>query len=82
MGRLEFLYTDSVTDIDHDVAVPLLIQGLDKDQNDLVRAECATALGELGSVGKGALPQLKALLGDESEIVRQAAADAVKKLDK
>ena len=61
------------------VAVPLLIRGLD-DERELVRAESATALGELGELGKRALPQLKRLLQDASPMVREQAAEAVQRL--
>ena len=61
------------------IALPLFIQGLDKEHHELVRAEAATALGELGS--RRALPQLKELLDDESQMVRQAAAEAIAKLE-
>lgn len=61
------------------IALPRLAKGL-KHENEYVRAECATAFGEIGAPARGALSELKKLLDDESEIVRQAAADAIKKI--
>lgn len=62
------------------VAVPLLMKALDAD-HELVRAEAATALGELGQLGKRAVARLNEVVkNDESEVVRQAAAAAVKKI--
>ncbi len=63
------------------VAVPLLTKGLENEY-ELVRAECATALGKIGGPAKRALPQLKQRLKDESEFVRQAATEAIKKIQK
>jgi HEAT repeat protein len=61
-------------------AIPLLAQGLEHE-NEYVRAECATALGEIGSPARKALAALKGLLEDESEIVRKAAAEAIEKIE-
>ena len=62
------------------VAAPLLIQAL-ANEREMIRAEAASALGELGGAGKPAVPQLKKLLTDSSELVRKAAAEALKKIE-
>jgi HEAT repeat protein len=62
------------------LAVPLLIKAL-SDERELVRAEVATSLGELGVAAKDALvPLQKVVAEDSSLMVRAAAAEAVKKL--
>jgi HEAT repeat protein len=61
------------------VATPLLLKALDSE-HELVRAEAAAALGELGGSGKPAIPRLKTLLEDDSPLVRERAADALKRL--
>ena len=63
-------------------AVPLLVQALER-QEDLVRVEAATALGQLKAA---ATPEIIARLqelaaGDSSQRVREAAEEAVKKLE-
>ncbi len=60
-------------------AVPLLMKALDAEQ-ELIRVEAATALGEFGQLAKPAVARLKELEKDESQVVREAAADAVKKI--
>lgn len=60
-------------------AAPLLIEALNSDR-EVVRAEAASALGDLGDPAKPAVPRLKQLLEDESPMVRKAAAAALKKL--
>jgi len=62
------------------VARVRLLKGLESDI-EFVRAECAKTLGELGSAAKSALPQLKKLLDDESDMVRDAAAKAIKQIE-
>ncbi len=62
------------------LAVPLLIKAL-SDERELVRAEVATSLGELGVAAKDALvPLQKVAAEDSSLMVRAAAAEAVTKL--
>ena len=60
-------------------AAPLLIRGLNSER-EVVRAECATSLGDLGVHAKPAVARLKKLLEDDSPLVRDAAAGALKKL--
>ena len=62
------------------IAAPQLIQAL-SNERELVRAEAASALGELGDLGRRAIPSLRKLLDDESARVREAAAEALKKLE-
>lgn len=62
------------------VAAPLLIQALGNER-DMIRAEAASAIGEMGAAGKRAIPDLKKLLTDPSEMVRQAATSALEKLE-
>jgi HEAT repeat protein len=62
------------------VARVRLLKGLESDV-EFVRAECAATLGEIGRAAKSALPQLRKLLDDESEMVRNAAAEAIKKIE-
>lgn len=62
------------------IAAPQLIQAL-SNERDLVRAEAASALGELGDLGRRAIPSLQKLLDDDSASVREAAAEALKKLE-
>ena len=61
------------------IAAPLFERALDSDR-ELVRAEAASALGDLGSLAKRAIPRLRKLLQDDNETVRDAAATALKKL--
>jgi HEAT repeat protein len=61
------------------IAAPMLIKAL-TNERDLVRAEAASALGDLGNLAVRAIPDLRNLLNDESESVREAAAEAIKKL--
>lgn len=59
---------------------PRLIAALDQPFA-LVRAEAAAALGELGEDALPALPRLKELQEDPDPIVREAAVQAVQKLE-
>jgi HEAT repeat protein len=61
------------------IAAPMLIKALTNEQ-ELVRAEAASALGDMGNLATRAIPDLQKLLDDESETVREAAAEAIKKL--
>jgi HEAT repeat protein len=58
---------------------PLLISALNHEM-PLVRAEAATALGQLGDLAKSALPRLQELLNDPSAEVRDAAGQTLKRL--
>ncbi len=59
---------------------PRLIAALDQP-SALVRAEAAAALGDLGEDALPALPRLKQLQEDPDPIVRDAAVQAVRKLE-
>ena len=61
------------------VAAPMLLEALGSEY-ELVRAEAVTALGERSDFGKRAIPQLKKLLQDPSPLVRDRAAEALKRL--
>lgn len=61
------------------VAAPMLLEAL-RSEYELVRAEAVTALGERSDFGKRAIPQLKELLQDSSPLVRERAAEALKRL--
>ncbi|MEZ6090621.1 MAG: HEAT repeat domain-containing protein [Pirellulaceae bacterium] len=60
-------------------SVPLLSAAL-KNDNEIVRIESAKTLGNLGAAASASLDDLKALSIDESSFVRQAAADAIRKI--
>ena len=63
------------------LAAPLLSNALG-DERELVRAEVAVSLGELGESAKSALPKLRHIASsDPSLLVRGAASEAVKKLE-
>lgn len=61
------------------LAVPVLIKGLEHE-HELVRRESAEALGSLGPSALQAREPLKKLLTDADESVRNAAAEALKKI--
>lgn len=63
------------------LAVPVLSGMLEKAPNDMIRVEAVTALGNLKGLAKGALPALKNLADDPNPEVRQAAAEAIKKIE-
>lgn len=60
--------------------VPTLIELLG-DRRDSNRATAAKVLGELGATATDALPALRTALCDASEIVRSAAATAIRKIE-
>lgn len=63
------------------IALPHLVRALEHE-NQYVRAEAATAIGEMGPRAKSrAAAALKQKLNDESQMVRDAAAEALKRLD-
>ena len=62
-------------------AIPLLTKGLSSERPE-VRAEAAQALGEIGASAAAALPELKKLLEDEEEVVRNAAKSAIEAIQK
>jgi HEAT repeat protein len=51
-----------------------------KDNEPLVRASAATALGALGAEAKAALPALTELQKDQATVVKLAADGAVSKI--
>ncbi len=61
-------------------AIPLLRAAL-KDREWSIRFAAASALGRIGPAAKEALPALWPLLHDEDPIVRDAAREAIKKIE-
>ncbi|GMQ80133.1 MAG: hypothetical protein BMS9Abin04_077 [Planctomycetia bacterium] len=61
------------------VAVPVLVKALSHERRQ-VRAEVAAALGDLGTFARSALPQLEKALADPDPDVREAAADAIRRI--
>ena len=62
-------------------AAPALAELLLKDENNRLRGKAAMALGQIGPQAKAAIPALKQALQDEYKNVRDAAAEALKKID-
>jgi HEAT repeat protein len=62
-------------------AVPALSQALSIARTGEARQILLSALGECGAGALSVLPQMKPFLQDNSEEVRQAAADALKRID-
>jgi HEAT repeat protein len=60
-------------------AIPVFTQAL-SDSREHIRAEMATALGDIGPAAKSALPALKKATEDEFAEVRAAAKAAIKKI--
>jgi vesicle coat complex subunit len=54
--------------------------GTDSEDSGWIRGAAATALGRLGPKAKAAVPDLERLLEDKVPTVRQAAAEALKKI--
>jgi HEAT repeat protein len=66
----------------HVVAVPLFMGAVENAEIDRVRFEAATALGNIGPAAKPAVDVLKkAAESDDSPMVREAAAEALKKIE-
>jgi len=64
------------------LAIPILLKGLG-DEGELVRYECATALGDIGRLAGQASKRLEEMAEDDpSPMVREAAAEALEKLQK
>lgn len=61
------------------LAAPLFVEALSSERED-VRAEAAAALGETGLKAPNVIAALKKASADESALVRQAAAESLKKL--
>lgn len=61
-------------------SVPILVEALSSDR-PLVRAEVASALGDIGPVARTALPQLQQALQDPEPIVQEAAAAAIRRIE-
>jgi HEAT repeat protein len=51
-----------------------------KDEEPLVRAAAAAALGKMGSDARAALPALNELQKDQATVVRLAVAEAINKI--
>jgi HEAT repeat protein len=60
--------------------VPLLLKGFEFDE-PMFRAGAASALGDLGPLGKEAVPALKKALTDPDERIQKIAAEALKKVE-
>ena len=60
--------------------VPVLMQALLRHSNSRFRAKAAVLLGQLGPEGKEAIPALTQALQDQDALVRDRAADALKKI--
>ncbi len=61
-------------------AAPELMKGLNS-QRELMRAESARVLGQMGAAGKVALPALKQAAADPSPVVAEAAKQAIAQLE-
>ncbi|HEX4646654.1 MAG TPA: HEAT repeat domain-containing protein, partial [Verrucomicrobiae bacterium] len=61
-------------------ATPILAEILRKDGNNRMRAKAAMTLGQIGPAAKEAVPALRQALEDEYKNVREAAAEALKKI--
>ncbi len=61
--------------------VPALTAALQSARSEGLKIALAQTLGELGEFAKPSLPQLRALLQDNSEPVRQAASEAIALID-
>jgi len=60
--------------------VPVLIQALLRHSSRRFRAKAAVLLGQLGPEAKEAIPALTQALQDQDATVREAAAEALKKI--
>jgi HEAT repeat protein len=60
--------------------VPVLIQALLRHSNARFRAKAAVLLGQLGPEAKESVPALTKALQDQDATVREAAAEALKKI--
>jgi HEAT repeat protein len=63
-------------------AVPELVAAVADPKEDYFSREAAVeALGKIDALAKSAVPALRRLLGDSSELVREAADEALKKIE-
>jgi HEAT repeat protein len=60
--------------------VPALIEAL-KDKEGDVRRSAAIGLGSFGEQARDAIPALQAVLGDRDTRIREAARNAIRKID-
>ena len=74
-----FFYLWKLTSVAGKRSVPCLVTALD-DEGWYVARSAALLLGSIGSNARGAIPALTTALRHESESVRDAAADALKKI--
>jgi HEAT repeat protein len=63
-----------------ETGLPILTEALQSDR-DLLRAEAASTLAEIGEAARPALPALRAALNDPSPSVRQAAETALERIE-
>jgi HEAT repeat protein len=63
-----------------ETGLPILTAALQSDR-DLLRAEAASTLAEIGEAARPALPALRTALNDPSPSVRQAAENAIQRIE-
>jgi HEAT repeat protein len=78
-GVWALLQVDPTNDAHVKAAVPQMTAAL-KNPLAFIRAEAAMTLGDLGQAAASALPELEAAQKDTNRAVREAAAEAVKKI--
>jgi len=61
--------------------VPVLIAGLGNRKDFLADIAAAGALGRIGPEAKAAVPALRRMLADDNEARRNAARDALQRID-
>jgi len=68
---------------DDDLKASLVAPGIEalKNRDFLVRFEGASLLGRLGAAAESAIPHLEKAVGDESEVVRITASDAILRIE-
>lgn len=65
----------------HPEVVPRLMEIAEKEPAERVRARMTTVLGSLGKQAEPALPMLRRMLADEHIFVREAAKEAIRKIE-
>src|SRR5262249_39610777 len=80
--RCNLLRTLGAFGPDAATAGPAMVKRLREDENWQVRAFAADALSKLGKAGRAFLPDLRKAREDKMEQVRNAAAEAIKALER